>query len=218
MITRNRHNLADKPHGLGTAGRIAFAALLTAWTVMGAAGCTSHSTSTEASAPVVHTKIDGIDNSDRLAALLLMHEVLDKQRDLNRVTEIPFKDVRPEVEQILDEITAASARSDDAVVSLIKASGADPKTAKTVLPKLEIEARVGIESITTKEILFGNSKEMEFNVLYNQLQSCRYMSQLALGASNLSKDQDKAQLKGISDEFTKLYNRTFQIMIKAYKP
>jgi hypothetical protein len=185
-----------------------------------AVGCSSHETTTESNAPVtsVHTPIDGKDNADRLAGLLLMHGVLDKQRDLDKVVDIPFKDVRPEVENILTAITNASARADDQVNSLIKASGGDPETSKTVLPKLEIQSREGIESITTKEIIFGSSKEMEFNLLYNQLQSSRYISQLALAASNLSKGQDQGTLKGISDEFTKLNNQIFQIMIKAYKP
>jgi hypothetical protein len=213
-MNTNRH------HNLNFHTRRAFAAPLLAFAILGAVGCSSHEkTTTESNAPVIsHTPIAGKENSDRLAGLLLMHQILDKQRDLDRVVDIPFKTVRPEVEEILTEIANASSRSDDQIKSLIKASGADPETAKTVLPLLEIQSRDGIESITTKEILFGNSKEMEFNLLYNQLQSCRYISQLSLAASNLSKGQDQAMLKGMSDEFTKLYNRTFQIMIKAYKP
>lgn len=200
--------------------RRTLAGVLMACLILQALGCSSSAkTTTEASAPVIqHTPIDGKDNADRLAGLLLIHEVLDKQRDLDKVVDIPFKTIRPEVEKVLTDITDASARSDDQVKSIIRASGGDPETSKTVLPKLEIESRAGIESITTKEILFGGSKEMEFNLLYNQLQSCRYMSQLALAASKISKGQDQAVLKGISDEFTKLYNQTFQLMIKAYKP
>ncbi len=233
MQTQEHNNLAIKTTPSGGAGktqhgfppcravgmRAVQVAVLLSCALLGAGCSSSAKTATESNAPVIqHTPIGGKENADRLAGLLLMHEVLDKQRDLDKVVDIPFKTVRPDVEKILTDITNASVRSDDQIKSLIKASGGDAETSKTVLPLLEIQSREGIESITTKEILFGNSKEMEFNLLYNQLQSCRYISQLSLAASNLSKGQDQAQLKGISDEFTRLYNQTFQLMLKAYKP
>lgn len=153
---------------------------------------------------------------DRLEGLMLLDGVLSKQTDLDKVTVI--KTVRPEVKPILTAITKASEQGSKTVRQIL--GSATPKGYEPAegLPAMEEAAREGIEAVTTRQIIFSSGNSLEFQLLYNQLQSSRYISQLALALSNKSEGQDREKLRAISDEFNKFYDQIYGLMLKAYKP
>jgi hypothetical protein len=140
----------------------------------------------------------------------LLYQLLDEEKDVSKLRFI--KSERPDVKQLINTISAASARGAKVLEGFAK-SDASINLKGENLPPGEVAARSSIADTKKKELLGRSGEKFELTLLLSQAEALNYGWHLAeVTARNEAQPERARQLAGMGGEMEGLYRQVFDMI------